>query len=236
MFLAVATNAEAQRRRRPEPPPPAAPVVTTGTLVVTVMQEGAEVYVDEQLIGTSPVAPQTLNAGSHTVRVRMPGFSEYSDVITVEAGGVADMPVELFALSEALSITSTPEGAHVFIDGNFMGQTPVEVDLVDGVHSIRVTLHGYEEVVREVTAQSGHHDEIALTMTAIPEDQLRSPEWYEEPVTWIAIGGGVVAAVAIIVVVVLTTQGGGGSPTDAFCAQAGGCVRVDTPYLLGGTF
>jgi hypothetical protein len=224
-----ATSAAAQRRRRTDTPPPT-PAGSTGTLTVTVVQEGAEVYVDEQLVGTSPVAPQELPPGTHTVRVRMPGYSEYSDVITVERGAVADMPVELFALSEALSITTTPPGAHVFVDGNFMGQTPVEVDLVDGTHSVRVTLHGYEEVVREVTAQSGRREDLALEMTAIPEDQLRGPEWYEEPVTWIAVGGGVVAAVVIIVVVVVATQGGG-SQLDAFCGQPGGCVRVDTPFL-----
>ena len=237
-LLVVSTlsgTAEAQRRRRtPEPTPQA--ISSSGTLVVTVVQEGAEVYVDEQLVGTSPIAPQTLPVGSHTVRVRMPGFGEYSDVITVEPGGLADMPVELFALSEALSITTTPPGAHVFVDGNFMGETPVEVDLADGAHSIRVTLHGYEEVVREVTAESGHHQELALAMAAIPEDQLRGSEWYEEPVLWIAVGGGVVAAVVIAVVVVVTTQGSGGSQIDAFCAQTGGCVRVDTPFLLGTTF
>lgn len=229
-----ASTAEAQRHRR-QPDPPPAPLATSGTLTVTVMQEGAEVYVDEQLVGTSPVAPQTLSPGSHTVRVRMPGFSEYSDVVTVERGVVADMPVELFALSEALSITTTPPGAHVFVDGDFAGETPVEVDLNDGTHSVRVTLHGYDEVVREVTAQSGHREDLAIEMTAIPEDQLRGPEWYEEPITWIAVGGGVVAAVALIVIVVVVTQGSGGSQIDAFCPPMQ-CVRVDTPYLLGGTF
>ncbi len=226
-----ASGAEAQRRHRPPVETAPQPVATTGTLTVTVVQEGAEVFVDEQLVGTSPVAPQMLPPGSHTVRVRMPGFGEYSDVITVERGADAEMPVELFALSEAVTITTTPPGAHVFVDGNFSGETPVEIDLVDGAHSIRVTLHGYEEIVREVTAESGHHEDIALTMTALPEDQLRGPEWYEEPVTWIAVGGGVVAAVVIIIVVVFATQGSGGSAADAFCGQPGGCVRVDTPFL-----
>lgn len=231
-----ATTAAAQRRRHVPDPGTAAPLSSDGTLTVTVMQEGAEVYVDEQLVGTSPIAPQALQPGSHTVRVRMPGFSEYSDVITVERGGVVDMPVELFALSEALSITTTPPGAHVFVDGNFAGETPVDVDLNDGVHSVRVTLHGYEEAVQEITAESGRREEIALTMTALPEDQLRGAQWYEEPVTWIAVGGGVVAIVLIAVIVVVATQGGGSSQIDAFCGQGGGCVRVDTPFLLGGSF
>lgn len=237
VIACAASSAEAQRRRRTDPaPPPPPPAATTGTLTVTVLQEGAEVYVDEQLVGTSPIAAQTLAPGTHTVRVRMPGFSEYSDVVTVVAGEAADMPVELFALSEALNITTTPPGAHVFVDGNFMGETPVEVDLVDGAHSVRVTLHGYEEVVQEITAESGRREDLALTLTALPEDQLRGPEWYEEPVTWIAVGGGVVAVVVIVVVSVVATQGGGGSQEDAFCGMPGGCVRVDTPFLVGGSF
>lgn len=233
LALAPATPAAAQRRRHTPDPTPA-PVATTGTLTVTVVQEGAEIYVDEQLIGTSPVAPQTLAPGTHTLRVRMPGYSEYSDVVTIEAGGVVDMPVELFALSEALSVTTTPPGAHVFVDGNFMGETPVEVDLVDGAHSVRVTLHGYEEVVRDLTAESGRREELALTLTALPEDQLRGPEWYEEPVTWIAVGGGVVAVVVIVVLSVVLTQGSA-SQIDQFCAGPGGCVRVDAAFL-GGSF
>lgn len=236
----LAAPATAQRRRRRDTQTttegPTAPTATTGTLTFQIVQEGAEVYVDEQLVGTSPVAPQTLARGSHTVRVRMPGFSEYSDVVTIEPGADLPLEVELFALSEALTITTTPPGAHVFIDGNFAGETPLDVDLQDGTHSIRVTLHGYEEAVREVTAQSGRHEELAVSLTALPEDALRGPEIYEEPLFWVGVGGGVLAAVAVVVIVVVATSGGGSSQADAFCGQAGGCIRVDTPFLLGGSF
>jgi hypothetical protein len=231
MFVAIApASVEAQRRRRtPEPPP--TPVATTGVMSVTVVQEGAEVYIDEQLMGTSPIAPQTLPPGSHTLRVRLPGFSEYSDVIAVERGATVDVPVELFALAEALNVTTTPPGAHVFVDGNFAGETPVEIDLTDGHHSVRITLHGYEEVVRELDAESGRHEDLDVTMTALSAEALRGAEWYEEPVTWIGIGAGVAAVVAIIVVVaVLTTS----SPPqiDGFCGPPTSCIRVDTPFLL----
>lgn len=232
LFAALApSSADAQRRRRtPEPPPP--PTATTGTMTVSVVQEGAEVYIDEQLIGTSPIAPRPLSPGSHTIRVRLPGYSEYSDVITIERGATADVPVELFALAEALTVTTTPPGAHVFVDGNFAGETPVEVDLADGHHSVRITSHGYEEVVRELDAESGRREVIDVTMTALSADALRGAEWYEEPVTWIAVGGGVAAAVVIIVVVAVLTTNTGPSQIDAFCAAPVSCVRVDTPFLV----
>jgi hypothetical protein len=225
------STADAQRRRRtPDAPPP--PAATTGTLSVTVVQEGAEVYIDEALMGTSPIAPQTLTPGSHTIRVRLPGYSEYSDVITIERGATADVPVELFALAEALTVTTTPPGAHVFVDGNFAGETPADVDLADGHHTVRITSHGYEEVIRELDAESGRREELDVTLTPLSADALRAPEWYEEPVTWIGIGGGVAALVVIIVVVAVVTSQPSSSQIDSFCAAPVSCVRVDTPFLL----
>ncbi len=233
MFCLLApASVQAQRRRHTPEPPPAAPLSTTGTLTVTVVQEGAEVYIDEQLTGTSPIAPQTLTPGSHTVRIRLPGYSEYSDVITIERGAVMEVPVELFALAEALSITTTPAGAHVFVDGNFAGETPLDVDLADGHHSVRITLHGYEEVVRELDAESGRRDRLDVPMTELSADALRGPEWYEEPITWIAVGGGVAAAVVIVVVVAVLTTSSGPSQIEEFCAAPISCVRVDTPFLV----
>ena len=231
LIAAAPSSAGAQRRRHtPEPPPP--PLATTGTMTVTVTQDGAEVYIDEQLMGTSPIAPQSLSPGSHTVRVRLPGYSEYSDVVAIERGAVAEVPVELFALAEALSLTTTPPGAHVFVDGNFAGETPVEIDLADGHHSVRVTLHGYEEVVRDIEATSGRHEELDLSMTALSEDALRGAEWYEEPITWIAVGGGVAAVAVIIAVIVVVTTSGGASQRDTFCAPPVGCVPIEGPLTL----
>jgi hypothetical protein len=225
------SSADAQRRRRtPDPEPP--PTSATGTLTVTVVQEGAEVYIDEALMGTSPIAPQTLSPGAHTLRVRMPGHSEYSDVITVERGATVDVPVELFALAEALSVTTDPPGGHVFVDGNFAGETPVEIDLADGHHSVRITLHGYEEVVRELDAESGRREQLEVTMTPLSADALRGAEWYEEPVTWIGIGAGVAAVVVIVVVVAVFATQTTPSQIDAFCSGPSSCVRVDAPFLV----
>ncbi len=204
-----------------------------GTLVVTCPQAGAEVLVDEALVGTTPIDALELDAGSHTLRVRLPGYSEYTDVVTITRGDTAEVAVELFALSEVLHVVSDPPGARVFVDGNFMGETPVEVELLEGAHSLRLTLRGYHEIIRELAATAGAREEVSLTLEALPASALgedgtpRQPEWYEEPVTWIAVGGGALAIAAIVVIVVIATSATG-ETVQGLCGQM--CDTLYRPW------
>lgn len=221
-----AAGAEAQRRRAREPAP--------GTLVLEASQEGAEVLVDEEVVGTTPLAPLPLTPGSHTLRVRLPGHTEFTDVVRIEPGQPAEVSVDLLPLSHALSVVTEPPGAHVYVDGDFMGDTPVELDLLEGTHSVRVTQRGYRDALREIEARAGTRDELRLTLEAIPEEMLSdtpdTTEWYEEPVTWIAIGGGAVAIAVAITVIAVVASDSSQSELDGFCAQPGGCFRVETRW------
>lgn len=232
--LLPASNADAQRRRRRdrdrdrEETVEAAPAETEGALMFTGDYAGAEVLVDEAPVGTMPLDPVMVAPGSHTLRIRLAGYSEYTDVVTVVAGEITDVWVDMIALSEVLAVETTPEGAHVFVDGTFLGDTPTEVELIDGERTLRLVLPGFEEITRTVTAVAGTHDTLTLTLNAIPEDD--GEQWYESPITWGAVGGGVALVVLIIVIVAVTTQSSG-SQLDQFCA--GGthaCIRLDVSF------
>ena len=225
-WASLSTPAEAQRRRGRGRAP------AEGTLVVQGSQPGAEVFVDEQPVGTTPLEPLSLAPGSHTLRVRLPGYTEHTDVFRIEPGQPTEVTVDLIALSEVLSVVTEPPGAHVYVDGNFMGESPVEFDLLEGTHSLRVTSRGYEEVIREIEARAGRREEVSLELVALPEGELESgphvTQWYEEPVTWIAVGGGAVAIAVVIAVVAVVTSSSSTTQLDQFCAP--GCIRHDTPW------
>lgn len=232
--LTPASDADAQRRRRRdrdrdrEETAEAAPAATEGALMFTGDYAGAEVLVDEELVGTMPLDPVMVAPGSHTLRIRLAGYSEYTDVVAVVAGEITDVWVDMIALSEVLAVETTPAGAHVFVDGTFLGDTPTEVELIDGERTLRLVLPGYEEATRTVTAVAGTHDTLTLTLSAIPEDD--GEQWYESPITWGAVGGGVALVVVIIVIVAVATQSSG-SQLDQFCA--GGmqpCIRLDVTF------
>ena len=66
-------------------------------------------------------------------------------------------PVKSSSMEAAGSVrfTSNPGGADIRVDGSFMGNTPAQVKLAQGKHTIQVTLDGYESWQREVEVSSG---------------------------------------------------------------------------------
>lgn len=55
-----------------------------------------------------------------------------------------------------LEIASTPPGADIEIDGNFVGSTPSTVGVSAGQHQITVKKSGYKPWERKMTTSSGH--------------------------------------------------------------------------------
>ena len=49
-----------------------------------------------------------------------------------------------------LVITSDPQGADVFVDGIFIGDTPATLDLMVGNHTVRVSYQGYADWSRQI--------------------------------------------------------------------------------------
>ena len=216
LLLGLVSDADAQRRRRRRAPEPPA----NGTLVVQSQVDGAEVLVDEATVGFTPLDPLELPPGEHTVRVRRPGYTEFDDVVVVAAGREAVVPVELIALAMVVTVRSTPDESRVFVDGTFRGNTPIELELIEGEHELRVAAPRFREHTRTITAIPGELELVDVTLEALPEELLnpRAPEWYEEPVTWIAIGGGAAALAVIIVIVAVVTQQPG-PPLQDFCGD-----------------
>lgn len=206
---------------------PVIPPDTPGTLVIESTLEGAEVLVDEETVGFTPIEPLRVAPGSHTIRVRRPGYTEFDDVVEVEPGGEVRVAPDLIALAMILTVRSTPDEARVFVDGSFRGNTPIELELTEGEHSLRVTAPRYHEQVRTIRAAPGTIDALDIELEAVPEELLRPPvpEWYEEPVTWVIVGAAAAAvAVAIVVTAVLLQPS---DPINDYCGEDQGlCYRV----------
>lgn len=220
-----AASADAQRRQR------------TGTLVLEGDHPGAEVFVDAEPVGTMPMEPLELPVGSHTIRVARPGYTEYTEVFRIRPRRETVLAVDLLAVSMALNVSTTPEGAQVFIDGRFAGETPAEIDLLEGEHSIRVTLAGYREAIRSVEAVAGETETLSVELEELPQEEVDAlvgpqpePEWYEEPLTWVIIGGSAVAlAVGVLIIVALTADEP--SRLDTFCEGGdNSCVLVEPTF------
>jgi len=100
----------------------------TGNLEMTSLPAGAEIYLDDQLKGKTPLK-LTLDPGSYRIKVRKyPEYREIIDRIDIHAG---ESISRNFGLNPQywLRIITLPSGAEVQIDNSSRGKTPLELGL-----------------------------------------------------------------------------------------------------------
>ena len=89
--------------------------------------EGAEVLLGDSTYGTTPLAFDTLPAGTYRLGLRLPRFVDIDTVVTLSADGHLALPP--FILEKKLILESFPPGAEISINGKAIGlQTPAELD------------------------------------------------------------------------------------------------------------
>ena len=128
----------------------------------------ADVFLDGELLGSSPIELPPMPFGEHDVRVEKEGFLPLEDRFELIAGAAIE-PV-VFALQSArisLFLESVPAGAAVTIDGERSGQTPLEdVELEPGQHEIQVSRRGYNSWRSVVVAQAGQSVNLVARLRA----------------------------------------------------------------------
>jgi len=146
---------------------PRAATVSTGTVSITTVPPGAQVAVDGQARGVTPLTV-ALPPGAHTLELR--GNGEPRTIpISVSAGQQIAQYVELgkaAATLGKLQIRSEPAGAQVIVDGNDRGKSPVLVDaLAPGEHTV-VLQSDVATVKQTVTIEAGETAAVVVPLTA----------------------------------------------------------------------
>src|SRR3954453_12523450 len=100
--------------------PAAAPVANPGSLVLPSIVDGAEVFIDGNKVGLTPLPPLPLPAGEHTIKVVKLGFSPYIDVFSINKKKETKLDAEPQPVAGVVKVTVNVEQAHVFVDGKFI--------------------------------------------------------------------------------------------------------------------
>jgi hypothetical protein len=129
------------------------PFTTRATFAVN--EAGAQVFVDDEPVGTSPLpGPVVLDLGERHVRVVKEGFKAYERAVGV--GGAADVTIDVALereVHEGKLAIEAPAGAAVFVDGAQVGLGKADVTVPSGGHQLRVTAQGMRPYQTEVVIQ-----------------------------------------------------------------------------------
>ncbi|MGI9308527.1 MAG: SUMF1/EgtB/PvdO family nonheme iron enzyme, partial [Gammaproteobacteria bacterium] len=123
---------------------------------VTTDPSGAEVSSGDEVLGTTPGTIE-LMAGTRQIVIRKPGFRTEQRTLSVVAGQQETLPlIELEEAGGLISLTSSPSGSAVTLNGVFAGNTPVDLEVAKGQsHLIQLSQVGYKTARRNVDVPDG---------------------------------------------------------------------------------
>ena len=135
------------------------------------------------------IAPPIDVSGSfeYTLRVSCTaGHPAYQDIrgrITVEPAVIPTPrptlpPVETPIMGQ-IAIGSSPEGASLYIDGEYYGETeyynPKPIGLKAGTHTIKLTKEGYKDYTETITVEGGYIHKKTIILESSPITPTETP-------------------------------------------------------------
>lgn len=140
--------------------------VREGYLVLEV-EPLAQVYVNGKYRGdASPTLRLTLPAGTQTIECKYPKHEDYSERLKIVAGEMSRRTIVLKKLKGIISL-ATQEGAEFYIDGEFVGTTPITkpIDVSAGTHTLMLKKLSYFTWTSEVQIEPNATLPLRITLS-----------------------------------------------------------------------
>jgi hypothetical protein len=163
------------------------PLVLYGSMVVESTPHGADVYVDGNYQGTSPLTIGGLSAGIHQVELHLAGYEVLTTTENIAPGqgtvvNLVLTPHSTLSDTGSIDITSNLPGALVYLDGIYKGSTysgnPFNVISVSpGSHTLLLHVPGYTDFIKTINVNAGQISTVnaALTSSQAAPQSLAPP-------------------------------------------------------------
>lgn len=140
------------------------------TLSVSTATNGTQIYINDQLRGTSSWSGQ-LPAGTYRVEGRLTGYRNYRQNITLSqrASQQVNIP-ELQAITGAINVNYQPANAEIWIDGKKAGNSPdIFRGIVVGSHNVEIRANGYSAHKEQIVVKEGVAVTLSGNLTKVSE-------------------------------------------------------------------
>jgi hypothetical protein len=158
------------------------PASSSGWIYVSSSPGGASVTLDGSPAGQTPSSGSlnlnTVAVGDHTIAMELAGYQRYSTRASVSPNTVSEVSAVLVPVSTpsgtgALTISSNPSGANIFIDNHFIGISPLTAsDISAGTRLVTFRMDGYQDYSTTALVTAGTTSSASaalLPVTPAPE-------------------------------------------------------------------
>ena len=166
--------------------PTPTPTPASGRISFTSIPSGANIYLDNAYKGLTPLTIEGVSNGKHVVVLRFDRYEDASRTITVTGnslvvnialvslqtstttiqptvtGTVQPLPTAEFG---SISVTTSPPGARVFVDGELKGITPTTIPgLSAGKRTVLLVIPGYLDLNTTIIVSAGKTAEYSTSL------------------------------------------------------------------------
>ena len=139
-----------------------APTPINGTIDVDSSPMGATIYIDGKHYGETPNYISDILIGEHELKLTKQGCAEIKKTIIIKEGEALTINEKLQTGKE-ISISTDKSGDKIYVDGNYVGVSPLTTNLSYGSHEIKAERDGKTVSKTINVAQSGGGTNIKLT-------------------------------------------------------------------------
>ncbi|MEM0954105.1 MAG: PEGA domain-containing protein [Pseudomonadota bacterium] len=143
-----------------------------GKVSFTTQPSGAQVLVDGDSLGSTPLNAQLVDAGNRELRLLAERYLPYRETIEVTGLEVAQtFSVDLEPAWANIALSSVPIGATVFVDGEERGKTPALLEILQGEHQVELQMPRFRPWQQTLSVSAGVHQNLE-PVTLLPADGL----------------------------------------------------------------
>ncbi len=135
-------------------------LATGKSVTVKTDRAGDNVYVDNTFVGETPITT-SVGFGQHTIKVTRNNVPVEKTISIAEHDSDKEL---LFEFGRLITIKTDCDGDAVFVDGNRVGVSPVDIDLPLGKHIIRAERKKKYDEIEINTRGFGSKNEYTLTL------------------------------------------------------------------------
>lgn len=114
------------------------PQPINGSLDISSNPMRAEIYIDGESYGQTPNYINNIIIGTHELKLQKQGCATLTKTISIKEGETLTLN-ETLSTGKEISISTGQNGDKIYVDGNYVGLSPLNINIAYGSHEIKAT-------------------------------------------------------------------------------------------------
>lgn len=127
-----------------------------GIVAIASRPSDALIMIDGENFGRTPQNQIKLEAGAHNIKIFLERYQVKTQTLEIQGRGIhQQFDLSLKPAWAQVLINSSPRGADVLVDGQFVGNTPIDAKILEGRHQLSLQLAAYDSWHSEIEVVAG---------------------------------------------------------------------------------